>query len=24
LKVNAGYVVQPSEENDSYYFLLEL
>ena len=24
LKVNAGYVVQPSEQNDSYYFLLKL
>jgi GNAT superfamily N-acetyltransferase len=24
LKVNAGYVIQPSEENDSYYFLLKL
>ena len=24
LKIDGGYVLQPSEENDSYYFLLKL
>lgn len=24
LKLDAGYLVQPSEQNDSYYFLLRL
>lgn len=24
LKIDAGYVVNPSEQNDSYYFLLKL